>query len=378
MKVLYINPWDMDLSGRFVGPAKKTFSFIKALQYYDLEVTLYNNIVKVENQKFRKIKSRLPYFACCDYINYDQSFIGFDIYYIRFLGGDYKLSSLIKKIKKNNPNCKIILELPDIDYMSHYKKDLKNIPFLLKNYFFKKKSRNYIDRIVIMGNDKFINSIPCIKIYNGIDVENINIRKENKFKRKNEIYFGCVASIQPVHGLDLFMESMYEYYSNGGEREIYLEIAGGGPELIKLKQLSKQLSLENKVHFHGFLYNEELDDFYDLIDIGLCELAPFRRNFTFSSSLKSREYMAKGLPIISGSNIDIFMDYPFKYFHKLSIPDKKISMNECIQFYESIYQKNIEFSDISNEIRRYAIQHIDMKKTVLPIVNYINSINNKK
>ncbi|MEG2800123.1 MAG: glycosyltransferase, partial [Erysipelotrichaceae bacterium] len=201
-------------------------------------------------------------------------------------------------------------------------------------------------------------------------VKSVKMRRVKK-DVKSSIHFGIVASIQPVHGIDIFINSIQSYYKSGGKRNLVFDIVGGGTEEKKLIKLVNLLGLNKRVVFHGFKFDEELESLYDVIDIGICELAPERRNYSLSSSLKSREYLAKGLPIIASVDIDIFNDKPFDYFLKLNSNNSLIDIRKCIDFYDSIYVNNEEAIKVATDIRKFAIDNIDMSEVIKPILNYI-------
>ncbi|MEG1314062.1 MAG: glycosyltransferase [Bacilli bacterium] len=370
MKMLYISPWDMNPNGRFNGSAKKTRTFISEFNKVGIDTHLYNNYKVCEVESLNKIIARLPYTCVFNKLIYTHELDGYNVYYIRFLGSDYPFLRFIKLLRKNNLNSKIILEFPDIDYMSHFEMNIRNIPFYLKDKFFSKKVHKYIDRTVVMGNVESYHNIPCINIYNGIDVKSVKMRRVKK-DVKSCIHFGIVASIQPVHGIDIFINSIQSYYKSGGKRNLVFDIVGGGTEEKKLIKLVNLLGLNKRVVFHGFKFDEELESLYDVIDIGICELAPERRNYSLSSSLKSREYLAKGLPIIASVDIDIFNDKPFDYFLKLNSNNSLIDIRKCIDFYDSIYVNNEEAIKVATDIRKFAIDNIDMSEVIKPILNYI-------
>lgn len=371
MKMIYISSWDMDPKGNNTGSVKKTLAQIKAFNTFGIDTVLFNEFNIVRDFFIYKLIKRLPYTSVYNKLKYSDKLNGADFYYIRFLGSDYHFYRFIKKLHKNNLKAKIIIELPDVDYMSHFEKNLKNIPFFIKDKICFYHLKKYVDKLVIMGKYKTYLGIECINIYNGIDTSCVKVRK-SKIVDSKTINLGAVASIQPCHGYDLMINGLYEYYlKKKRTTKVVFHIVGGGPELTKLKDLVNQYKLNKFVYFYGFKFDNDLDNLYNLFDIGICEMAPWRRGFEFSSSLKSREYLAKGLPIITSSKIDIFDKKTNKF--QLVLPENKeyVDIESCIKYYHDLYVDGDDNRSVIDEIRCYAEQTIDMKITILPIVNYI-------
>lgn len=54
------------------------------------------------------------------------------------------------------------------------------------------------------------------------------------------------------------------------------------------------------VRCHGALYGDDLEEMYQMCDIGIGSLAMYRNDMNEASPLKTREYLAHGLPVIFG------------------------------------------------------------------------------
>lgn len=373
MKMLFISQWDMDLNGVFCGSAKKSFEQIECFNELGIKTEVYNNLKLKKESVISKLITRLPFTQVYNSIIYDNHINGYDAYYIRFLGGDYHLFRFIKKLRNNNKNAKILIEFPDVDYMAHFEKNLKNFPFFIKDKIFIKKISNLIDRSVTMYDAKYYKLFKNISILNGINTKKIKIIDNTDSFKQDVVNLGVVGTFQPVHGIDILLKSLGSYYKNNkGKKDIYLHIVGGGPQLELFQSIVKQYNLEKFVIFYGYLFGKELDDVYEKIDIGICELAPQRREYKVSSSLKSREYLARGLPLISAVKIDAFINKEFKYLLMIE-PSELIDIDIIKQFYKNVYLDVININTIRQEIRNYAEKNIDIKETTKPIIDYLYS-----
>lgn len=198
------------------------------------------------------------------------------------------------------------------------------------------------------------------------------------FSELNEIHLGAVALFKEWHAYERLLLGMDEYYQKSRNKKVILHFAGEGDEIPLYKRIVKEKGLEEYVVFHGYLTGEALDEFYDGVDIGVCSLGAHRKGLYGSSSeLKSREYLARGLPIISSLQIDVFQRSDFPY--KLYVPqdESNISIERIIEFYESIFRSKTE-EMVVKEIRKFALENVDMKKMVEPVVRYIREADRSK
>ena len=131
--------------------------------------------------------------------------------------------------------------------------------------------------------------------------------------------------------------------------------------------------LEDRVIFHGRLNGSDLDEMYDNAVIGVNSLAIHRQNLEFESTLKTREYAAKGLIILSSSYIDAFTsDDNLRYVCRVPADDSPINIKQVIEFYENLYQdNNIEM--LRNQIRNSAKAVCDMPVTLHPVIDFFNT-----
>lgn len=86
-----------------------------------------------------------------------------------------------------------------------------------------------------------------------------------------------------------------------------LEVAGKGSYLAPLKTLTQELKIDHRVHFHGFVSDEELQDLYDSADLFLM---PAVQGY----GIPAIESLQRGIPLLlhreSGVS-DILLDTPW-------------------------------------------------------------------
>jgi hypothetical protein len=57
-----------------------------------------------------------------------------------------------------------------------------------------------------------------------------------------------------------------------------------------------------------YYFGEKLAEIFNQSDITVCSIGNHRKGFYLTSELKSREYLAHGMSMISSANIDILPD----------------------------------------------------------------------
>lgn len=312
----------------------------------------------------------ISYLFLDSFANIEINYKEIDFIYIRrFIPTTNSLIKILRKIKKNNPNCKVIYEIPTYPYDKEHYNNIKQYVILLIDKIFRKKLSHYVDKIITLSDDDKIFNIPTIKIINGINCKDIQIASTSVINTNNIINLLVVAFFSFWHGYERLLAGLYEYYRNKQKYIINIHFVGDGPELIKYKQLVEQYNLINYVFFYGILNGKELENVFNLCDIGLCSLANHKKNIFKSSELKSREYLAKGLPIISSTLIDVLPEN-FKYCYYVPEDDSPIDINEIVKFYEYIY-KNENIEDVRKNIREFAEKNIDINVTMEPVIKYI-------
>lgn len=356
MKILYI----FLENEKNIGVRKKIKYQIKALSKLGNEVDkIYVNSTIAylnDNILFKvgdKLLKRFVLFFKLKKVNLEL----YDLIYIRNPGSNPFFISFLKKIK----NKKIIMEVPTYPYDNEANTFLLKVQNMLDKVY-RRKLKNYVQRIVTYSDDKEIWGIPCVNISNGIDLEEIKII--NKKNIKDKIIFTSVSNCSIWHGIDRFIYSILEYIKNNGKEEIVFNIIGEGNETSKLKRIVKENKiLENIVIFYGRQTGKELDEFYNITDIGVGSLGRFRSGIVTMKALKNREYAAKGLPMIY-SEVDLgFEDKKFVY--KISHDESLIEIEKIIDWYKNLKVTSKEIRDFSKKFS----WDIQMRKVIEEIEN---------
>lgn len=336
MKLLYLINID-DTKKDYIGIFNKLNGQINALRNNKVNVDFYNFKGLNRNSFFSKIFKRIWLFSAnntkySDKLDYNR----YDYIYIRHSPLDLYFIRLLKNIKDSKEALKIIIEIPTYPYDKEY--DSFNFYHLLiKDKIFRRFLKKYVYKIVTFSSDKLIYEIPTININNGIDLEKINVKQYINFD--NELNVICVANVSFWHGYDRFIQGMSNYYKlNNNKIKVKLHIVGGGPELEKLKKLVYELGLANYVIFYGSRTGKDLDAIFNKSHIAIDHLGLYRKGLTELSSLKSKEYCARGIPFIMDHYDKAFVN--FKYVNIVESNEKPININDIINFAYKVNKNN--------------------------------------
>jgi glycosyltransferase involved in cell wall biosynthesis len=99
-------------------------------------------------------------------------------------------------------------------------------------------------------------------------------------------------------GVEYALYALRDVLARRGRRDVELALIGAGAELPRLRQLAKQLGLEQDVVFTGWLQPEEVASYLRIADVGLVPdpRSPLNERSTL---IKVLEYMAMGKPVVA-------------------------------------------------------------------------------
>jgi len=190
-----------------------------------------------------------------------------------------------------------------------------------------------------------------LSLGNGIDVSKSSLRHSPQYWEKTSLNILCVAQVAYWHGIDRFIRGMHDY---SGDNTIILHIVGDGAELPNIKSLTSELHLESQVIFHGFKSGTELDAMFDECHIALDALAGFRKNLNELSTLKAREYCARGIPFLMASK-DADFPESWDYIQMVPATEDPIDMELVIAFADRV----LADYDHPQKMHEYAKDHLD-------------------
>jgi len=351
------------------GVEKKIFYQYTSFEKNGIEMTFYNPY-KGKKHSVERILRRFPFHYLTKWQYNIDEIVSNDFIYIRkmwFMDGD--LIRFLQKIKEIKPNMIILLEVPTYPYDNEGNK-LDMIPLKMKDKKWRKRLYKYVDRIVTYSDDDFIFKIPTIKSSNAIDFATVK-RKENHCDG-NQINMIACANLYYWHGFDRAIEGLYRYYEKKPNGKINLYIVGDGEEKAVYEEMVNQYKLNNHVFVVGGQYGEKLDELYSRCTVGLDSMGRHRSGVSYNSSLKGKEYCAKGLIIISGVKTELDSYDNYSYYYRVPASDEMIDFEKFEQYYNNLLKVE-DVLLIQNNIMSFAKQHFDYSIAMKPIIDFLNN-----
>lgn len=349
------------------GIQKKVFFQFRTFERYGYHMDFYNPYSERKHSIERFLR-RCPFHYLNSW-NFDFGKISeYEFIYIRkmwFMDGD--LIFFLRKVRDINPAIKIILEVPTYPYDSEGKK-INMIPLKIKDKKWRKQLYKYVDRIVTYSDHDEIFGIQTIKSVNAIDFESCK-RTGNNLDEHNINMIAC-SSLYYWHGYDRIIEGLYRYYIDNPQIPVNVYIVGNGAEFDNYKKMIDKYNLSSHVFLVGGKYGTELDDIYNKCVIGLDSMGRHRSGVFYNSSLKGKEYCAKGLVIISGVKTELDDDPTVDFYYRIPANDEPVNIQDILAFYFQLMQKRC-ITDVQNGIMEYAEKNFDFFIAMKSVVDFI-------
>lgn len=377
MKLLYLSTWDFS-NEKSDGVCKKIYSQIAVFEKTGYEVDFIylrdGKILYREDGQERVIGSVGNIKKTPAYMKMYKTLknMKYDWVYNRYGMMDTFYYRVLKRLHKNG--AAILIEMPSYPYIGELPEGMLYRLMELWDRAYCNKLSRCVERITTYSLDDQIYGIKTINITNGIDFSLIKIKEIKTID--GLINLIGVAHLSKWHAYDRVIKGLHEYYTKAAnEMIINFHIVGTGDSLQEYENMVQEYGLKDHVFFYGNKYGDELDEIYDRCDIAVSSLGAHRAGVKGQVSvLKSREYAAKGMPMISSTLIDIFKMEDFKYICYFPEDDTPIDMSKVIEFYTEI---TADKKDIRYEIREYAYSKCDKSIVMAPIIKYMEEMENE-
>ncbi len=113
---------------------------------------------------------------------------------------------------------------------------------------------------------------------------------------QDKIVLGFIGSFYAYEGLQLLLEALPAIIAK--QPEIILLLVGGGPQEMPLKQKAQELGLDKHVIFTGRVPHDQVQDYYNLVDIFIYPRLSMRLT-ELVTPLKPLEAMAQGRLVVA-------------------------------------------------------------------------------
>lgn len=211
----------------------------------------------------------------------------------------------------------------------------------------------YLTKNIAIAAEEGLERKGYIFTTNGVNAGKIKLKERTAHAHINLV---CVATFDYWHGYDRLLEGLYNYYANDAQsksRAVYIHMVGNG-NVKPLQELTAKYGLDDYVTFHGVRLGGELDRIFDDMDVAIGNLGFHRRGVFADTSIKIREYCARGIPFITALNDS---DFPqgFPFLKKVPADESPIDIGGVAAFYDEVAGSHPDFS---GQMRRYAESHL--------------------
>ncbi len=321
--------------------------------------------------KWANIAQRLPFTNVDAVWEYRKEFDTADFLYMRHpLMVTGAVRRVLKEVKKRNPKVKIVMELPTYPYDKEYETRKFPVALLMRDRYNRERMQGVVDRIANIEPADSIFGLPVLKISNGINVDTVP-KREPVSEDLSTIHLCAVAVFSFWHGYERLIEGLSRYYENGGTRNIVCHFVGNGPELPGYQGLIAEKKLEKHVVFHGYLEGKALDEIYNLCTLTVGSLGCYKKDIFFSSELKSRDAVARGIPSVIGCKTDIFSPDQFAYYLEFPNNDSALDFFEIVRFHDTVYRDGQK--KVIDAIRVYAKKTVNTDIAMKEVIDYFRS-----
>jgi len=247
--------------------------------------------------------------------------LDFDIVYMRYRLYAPLFNSSLKK-------APLIVEINSDDIHEY-----KLSSFLLRTYnsAFRNKFLKSVDGLVCVSEElkKVFSSFskPSIIIANGMKVDMNEYNKDTVSTRCSLVFIG--SPNQRWHGLD---------------KIVYLAEKFSEYDFHVIGCLGKDT---NNLFYHGYLPTDEANLLVKTFDIGISTLSLYKKNMQEASPLKTRQYLAHGLPLIYAYTDTDFTSQQ-EFLLQLENAPNNIEKNliKIKSFIDKVYKKESLFKEI--------------------------------
>ena len=278
--------------------------------------------------------------------------------------------AFLTRFRARFPHATLLYEVPTYPYDAEYETPTL-YPALRKDRRWRRELAPLVDRVVEPLGVPEVFGIPALHFTNGIDLQLVTQRRPAPYTGVPEAL--CAAQFCEWHGIDRLLAGMRNYRAAHGTGGIRLHLIGEGPSNPKLIALTKRYHLEDDVTFHGFLTQREMDPLYDRCNLGIESLGIHRRDNKVSTSLKSKEYLAKGIPFICSGPLDVFPHELPDYCLSVPADDSPVDIAAVRGFVDALYARETP-QDVSNRIRAFAEGHIGWDKGLKSVLTYLGEV----
>ena len=375
-KLLYIVRYRKDqsfnLKAKFDGQIKAFMNLGFDVSYVAFDTDNFYLINHNETETIGKTHFRFP--AYLHTLFYVQLYMlalrlvksrDYDCVYWRYSPGWFSGYRFAKFAHSHN--TKILYEYPTYPPTEENSMGKLRRIFLKYSAIWQKKINKVVDIFVLIGEDAggSYNGKPAVNISNGIDLDVIPQR--NPKPDTDAVHLLALASMSYWHGYDRLIRSLAQYR---GSQKVMIHMVGGndGGCIPEWKALTEELGLTDQVIFHGTKSGDALSQMFDLCDVGINSLGMYRKGFSVTSELKTREYAARGLPFVCSVDDPALEHANVPMWLRVKNDDSIPNMEEIVSF--ALQMR--EDAQAVVKLREYAKQHLTWESQYQMVFKVMN------
>ncbi len=385
MKILYICQLDKEKSPGIYNKIKSKVIHLE--NYVKLDLLCVSTVDSLDEEGVRFYKMKNSYINTIGIIM-DELASAYDIVLMRYPIVSKALLKIVEKYPRKIFFEHNTLELNELkfnitsltlqDYLYLIIKDTKRLfkEFLLPYYYEKKYGPRVLSLAlggVCVSNSVKRHELSRNKKYNvlvqgnGVEVDEIPLIDSPLRYDNIELLF-VSGSANKWHGVDRLIQGIKNYKGN---KQITLHLVGRLHHSI-INQL-KKIPLPHTYLEHGVVDRQGIATISSTCNIGVASLGLHRLGMEEGSTLKVREYMAMGLPFLSGyTDIDIPKNYP--YVLNYPADNTYIDLTRAEAFLDYLETNKFKRS----AMRNLSIPLINQKDKMKSLVEYLKVLNENR
>lgn len=213
--------------------------------------------------------------------------------------------------------------------------------------------------------------IPACTVPNGVLVQDIPFSKHASYDG-TVLRLVCLANaFEPWQGLDRVLAGLKNYTPR--RPFVHLKVVGHVPDRVLKATGSINGHSNNKVDFLGRLYGSSLERVVEDAHMAFSSLAVFRKGMREACALKTREFIARGLPFVIGYRDPDLLENQ-EFFLPIAPDDSPVNMEEVVSFAERVLTRK----GVSESMRQYANERLDWKIKMQDMWDFLQSVNRGK
>lgn len=270
-----------------------------------------------------------------------------------------------KRYKRNGG--KLIVEIPTYGAAEA---SLSRLRKLALRCFARSEARfeELVDLYVLIGENcpNTYKGKPAMEIINGVSLDDIPLRKS--IELGTEIHMVALASMREWQGFDRIIRGMKNY---NGNRQLILHLVGQDFDgsVKRWLELSDYLGVADSVLYHGALYGEQLTAMFDGCHMAVGSMGLHRKGMTIGSTLKVREYIARGIPFIYGY-IDSLLSGNEWFALRINADDSDVDLEEVTKWLDGVYAKE----DYIQQIKQFGSEEASWESQLSMVFRRIREV----